>query len=216
MFWSNWNQEYSMLIGHPVIHLLNSSTYGEMVFLLNDAMLINSWKIRMWCSFELTSEPGEKKRPHFWIFSWSNPAVYRSSSGMAVSMTAGKQITVVLWKLKTLLAVSQWPTCSGSPRQKHLSYSCLPLWCRETWTWRVCKAAGIWKNKTHRTSNEYLLPCLIYLSVLTGIGYFSGTMLILTNTEVDLLLVTLSRKVFDACNFMNTGFLRIYNYERFF
>lgn len=164
MFWSSWNQEYSMLIGHPVIHLLNSSTCGEMVFLLNDPMLINSWKIRMWCSFELTSEPGEKKRPHFWIFSWSNPAVYRSSSGMAVSMTAGKQITVVLWKLKTLLAVSQWPTCSGSPRQKHLSYSCLPLWCRETWTWRVCKAAGIWKNKTHtgQAMNICLHACSIF------------------------------------------------------
>lgn len=40
-------------------------------------------------------------------------------------VTAGKRIMIMFWKLKTLLAVSQWPTRSGSPRQKRLSYSCV-------------------------------------------------------------------------------------------
>lgn len=121
-------------------------------------------------------------------------------------MTAGKWIMIMLWKLKTLLSASQWPTCSGSPRQKWLSYSCVLHFDAQKYESEKCaRLQGCEAVKLPQGAQPKISPIPV-LSVLTRIKYFKITMLILANTEVSLLMLILTGKVFDACNFMNTSY----------
>lgn len=80
---------------------------------------------------------------------------------MTVPVAAGKRIMIMLWKLKTLLAVSQWPPCSGSRRQKWLSYSCVVHFDAEKYESEVCaRLQGYEAVKLPQNVQTNFLPSL--------------------------------------------------------
>ena len=125
-------------------------------------------------------------------------------------VTAGKWIVIMLWKLKTVLAVTQWPTCSGSPRQKWLSYSFVLRFDVQKYELEECeRLRDMRQRNSPREHNQNFLSSLFSLSVLTRIGHFPITVLTLANNGVGLLMLTLTGKALDAQNFMNTRFFGI-------